>query len=289
LAAGAAARATRRLVLLAAADPAGDAGAVVASPCPGFKHRSAGGGPGGGRHSGPGGDAGAVIPPAEPLGGVPGGLGAGAAGRARGAGGGDRCGCRSGPAGLAPGAGRAGARRAGGAELADSAEARARGGPRRGGGVPGARDRTDAGPTAALGAARLPRRGSGTRPAGTTGRGAAGGRRGRAAGRAGPGPGRAAAGAGHLVRTDGRDGTAQLLRSRAAARPAGPELARATTSTRCGQPTRPATRWRRAAAAARPLSQPPDATELPLLGYGLFVTEGFPTGSTSRASHGRSS
>ena len=82
-----------------------------------------------------------------------------------------------------------------------------------------------------------------------------------------------------FVRTDGRDGTAQLLRAARRLDPLDPELARATyvdamRAAVVSDDTLETGRWLR----ARPLSQPPDATELLLHGYGLLVTEGFPHG-----------
>jgi hypothetical protein len=82
-----------------------------------------------------------------------------------------------------------------------------------------------------------------------------------------------------FVRTDGRDGTAQLLRAAQRLDPLDPELARATyvdamRAAYLSGDTLETGRWLR----ARPLSQPPDATELLLRGYGPFVTEGFPHG-----------
>jgi DNA-binding CsgD family transcriptional regulator len=82
-----------------------------------------------------------------------------------------------------------------------------------------------------------------------------------------------------FVRTDGRDGTAQLLRAAQRLDPLDRDLARATyvdamrAAGLSGDMLEAGRRLR-----ALPLSQPPDATELLLHGYGLFVTEGFPHG-----------
>jgi hypothetical protein len=80
-----------------------------------------------------------------------------------------------------------------------------------------------------------------------------------------------------FVRTDGRDGTVQLLRAAQRLDPLDRDLARATyvdamRAADLSDDTLEAGRRLR----ALPLSQPPDATELLLHGYGLFVTEGFP-------------
>ena len=82
-----------------------------------------------------------------------------------------------------------------------------------------------------------------------------------------------------FVRTDGRDGTVQLLRAAQRLDPLDRDLARATyvdamrAAFLSGDTLEAGRRLR-----ALPLSQPPDATELLLHGYGLFVTEGFPHG-----------
>jgi DNA-binding CsgD family transcriptional regulator len=82
-----------------------------------------------------------------------------------------------------------------------------------------------------------------------------------------------------FVRTDGRDGTAQLLRAAQRLDPLDRDLARATyvdamrAAGLSGDMLEAGRRLR-----ALPLSQPPDATGLLLHGYGLFVTEGFPHG-----------
>jgi DNA-binding CsgD family transcriptional regulator len=82
-----------------------------------------------------------------------------------------------------------------------------------------------------------------------------------------------------FVRTDGRDGTVQLLRAAQRLDPLDRELARATyvdamrAAYLSGDTLETGRRLR-----ALPLSQPPDATELLLHGYGVFVTEGFPHG-----------
>ena len=79
-----------------------------------------------------------------------------------------------------------------------------------------------------------------------------------------------------FVRTDGRDGTGQLLRAAQRLEPLDRNLARATyvdamwAAYLSGDTLEAGPRLR-----ALPLSQPPDATELLLHGYGLFVTEGF--------------
>ena len=82
-----------------------------------------------------------------------------------------------------------------------------------------------------------------------------------------------------FVRTDGRDGTVQLLRAAQRLDPLDRELARATyvdamRAARLSGDTLEVGRWLR----ALPLSQPPAAAELLLHGYGLFVCEGFPHG-----------
>ena len=264
---------TRRLVLLAAADPAGDA-ALLWRAC-----ALAGIDPGGG----PAEDAGlvqvgtrvrffhplvrsAVFRAASAEGGGP----------AHGCGGGDRRGRRSGPAGLASGAGRAGARRAGGRRAGGLR--RAGPGPRRGGrggGVPGARGRADAGPAAALGAG-WPRRRPGT-AGGTTGRWSwwRSPRPGRWASWAGPRP----SGCGR--RSSSSAPTAATARCSCCGPRSGSTRWTGTWPGRlirrdAGRPS-PATRWRRGGGCGA-LSQPPDATELLLHGYGVFVTEGFPHG-----------
>ena len=82
-----------------------------------------------------------------------------------------------------------------------------------------------------------------------------------------------------FVRTDGRDGAVQLLRAAQRLDPLDPDLARATyvdamrAAFLSGDTLEAGRRLR-----ALPLSQPPDATELLLHGYGVFVTEGFPRG-----------
>ena len=82
-----------------------------------------------------------------------------------------------------------------------------------------------------------------------------------------------------FVRTDGRDGTVQLLRAAQRLDPLDQDLARATyvdamrAASLSGDTLEAGRRLR-----ALPLSQPPDATELLLHGYGVFVTEGFPHG-----------
>jgi len=82
-----------------------------------------------------------------------------------------------------------------------------------------------------------------------------------------------------FARTDGRDGTVQLLRAAQRLDPLDRDLARATyvdamrAAFVSGDTLEAGRRLR-----ALPLSQPPDATELLLHGYGVFVTEGFPHG-----------
>jgi DNA-binding CsgD family transcriptional regulator len=82
-----------------------------------------------------------------------------------------------------------------------------------------------------------------------------------------------------FVRTDGRDGTVQLLRAAQQLDPLDRNLARATyvdamrAAFLSGDTLEAGRRLR-----ALPLSQPPDATELLLHGYAVFVTEGFPHG-----------
>jgi hypothetical protein len=82
-----------------------------------------------------------------------------------------------------------------------------------------------------------------------------------------------------FVRTGGRDGTVQLLRAAQRLDPLDRDLARATyagavrAADLSGDMLEAGRRPR-----ALPLSQPPDATGLLLHGYGLFVTEGFPRG-----------
>jgi len=82
-----------------------------------------------------------------------------------------------------------------------------------------------------------------------------------------------------FVRTDGRDGAVQLLRAAQRLDPLDRDLARATyvdamrAAYLSGDTLESGRRLR-----ALPLSQPADATELLLHGYGLFVTEGFPHG-----------
>ena len=82
-----------------------------------------------------------------------------------------------------------------------------------------------------------------------------------------------------FVRTDGRDGTVQLLRAAQRLEPLDRDLARATyldalrAAFLSGDTLEAGRRLR-----GLPLSQPPDATELLLHGYGVFVTEGFPHG-----------
>jgi len=82
-----------------------------------------------------------------------------------------------------------------------------------------------------------------------------------------------------FVRTDGRDGTMQLLRAAQRLDPLDRDLARAAyvdamrAAYLSGDTLETGRRLR-----ALPLSQPPDATGLLLHGYGLLVTEGFPHG-----------
>jgi DNA-binding CsgD family transcriptional regulator len=82
-----------------------------------------------------------------------------------------------------------------------------------------------------------------------------------------------------FVRTDGRDGTVQLVRAAQRLDPLDRDLAQATyvdamrAAGLSGDTLEAGRRLR-----ALPLSQPADATELLLHGYGLFVTEGFPHG-----------
>ena len=82
-----------------------------------------------------------------------------------------------------------------------------------------------------------------------------------------------------FVRTDGRDGTVQLLRAAQRLDPLDRDLARATyvdamrAAGLSGDTPEAGRRLR-----ALSLSQPPDATELLLHGYGVYVTEGFPHG-----------
>jgi tetratricopeptide (TPR) repeat protein len=82
-----------------------------------------------------------------------------------------------------------------------------------------------------------------------------------------------------FVRTDGRDGAVQLLRAAQRLDPLDRDLARATyvdamrAAYLSGDTLETGRRLR-----ALPLSQPPDATGLLLHGYGLLVTEGFPYG-----------
>ena len=82
-----------------------------------------------------------------------------------------------------------------------------------------------------------------------------------------------------FVRTDGRDGTAQLLRAAQRLDPLDRDLARATyvDAMRAAYLSDDMLETGRRLRAL-PLSQPPDATELLLHGYGLFVTEGYPYG-----------
>jgi DNA-binding CsgD family transcriptional regulator len=83
-----------------------------------------------------------------------------------------------------------------------------------------------------------------------------------------------------FARTDGRDGAAQLLRAAQRLDPLDRDLARATyvdamrAAYLAGDILEAGRRLR-----VLPLSQPPDATELLLHGYGLYVTEGFPHGT----------
>jgi DNA-binding CsgD family transcriptional regulator len=82
-----------------------------------------------------------------------------------------------------------------------------------------------------------------------------------------------------FVRTDGRDGTVQLLRAAQRLDPLDRDLARATYV----DAMRAAYLADDILAAGRrlralPLSRAPDATELLLHGYGLYVAEGFPHG-----------
>jgi DNA-binding CsgD family transcriptional regulator len=82
-----------------------------------------------------------------------------------------------------------------------------------------------------------------------------------------------------FVRTDGRDGAAQLMRAARRLDPLDPDLARvayldAMRAAFLSGGTLEAGRQLR----ALPLSQPPDATELLLHGFGVYVTEGFPHG-----------
>ena len=82
-----------------------------------------------------------------------------------------------------------------------------------------------------------------------------------------------------FVRTDGRDGAVQLLRAAQRLDPLDRDLARAAyvdamrAAFLSGDTLEAGRRLR-----ALPLSQPPDATGLLLHGYGVFVTEGFPHG-----------
>jgi DNA-binding CsgD family transcriptional regulator len=82
-----------------------------------------------------------------------------------------------------------------------------------------------------------------------------------------------------FVRTDGRDGAAQLLQAAQRLDPLDRDLAKAAyvdamrAAFLSGDPLETGRRLR-----ALPLSQPPDAIELLLHGYGLLVTEGFPHG-----------
>ena len=82
-----------------------------------------------------------------------------------------------------------------------------------------------------------------------------------------------------FVRTDGRDGTVQLLRAAQRLDPLDRDLARATyvdamrAAFVSGDTLEVGRRLR-----ALPLSQPPDATGLLLHGDGMFLTEGFPHG-----------
>jgi DNA-binding CsgD family transcriptional regulator/tetratricopeptide (TPR) repeat protein len=82
-----------------------------------------------------------------------------------------------------------------------------------------------------------------------------------------------------FVRTDGRDGAVQLLRAAQRLDPLDRDLARATyldalrAASVSGDTLEVGRRLR-----ALPLSQPPDATELLLHGDGIILTEGFPHG-----------
>jgi len=82
-----------------------------------------------------------------------------------------------------------------------------------------------------------------------------------------------------FVRTDGRDGSMQLLRAAQRLDPLDRELARATyvdalrAAFLSGDALEAGRRLR-----ALPLSQPPEPTELLLHGYGVLVVEGFPHG-----------
>jgi DNA-binding CsgD family transcriptional regulator len=81
-----------------------------------------------------------------------------------------------------------------------------------------------------------------------------------------------------FVRTDGRDGTVQLLRAAQRLDPLDRDLARATYVDALRAVFLSGDMLEAGRLRALPLSQPPDATELLLHGYGLFVTEGFPHG-----------
>ena len=129
---------TRRLVLLAAADPSGDRALVWRAAGRLGLPRPGGNACGRGR-AGHVRGVGAVPASAGPFGGLPIGVDPGEAGDACGAGGGDRPDRRSGPSGLAPGPGRAGPGRGG--RGGAGAFGRAGAGARRAGrgrGVPGA-------------------------------------------------------------------------------------------------------------------------------------------------------
>jgi DNA-binding CsgD family transcriptional regulator len=83
-----------------------------------------------------------------------------------------------------------------------------------------------------------------------------------------------------FARTDGRDGAAQLMRAARRLDPLDRDLARATyidamRAAFVSGDTLEVGRQLR----ALPLSQPPDATELLLHGFGVFVTDGFPHGA----------
>jgi DNA-binding CsgD family transcriptional regulator len=82
------------------------------------------------------------------------------------------------------------------------------------------------------------------------------------------------------IRSDGEDGTAQLLRAAQRLQPLDPQLARATyvDALNAATATDPTPEVGRAL-LARPQSEPPDPTDLLLRGYGVLYTEGFPHGT----------